>query len=95
MSCLDFFSRISLSSIIISLLIIIHCLSFFRVNFFHIFSDRSMELPPEHNSFRRLLAYRIAQRFGLTHAVSDQLNEVIESIFVSSVILPPDNMYDI
>jgi hypothetical protein len=35
-----------------------------------------MELPPEHNSFRRLLAYRIAQRFGLTHAVSDQLNEV-------------------
>ena len=36
-----------------------------------------MELPPEHNSFRRLLAYRIAQRFGLTHAVSDQINEVI------------------
>jgi hypothetical protein len=35
-----------------------------------------MELPPEHNSFRRLLAYRIAHRFGLTHGVSDQLNEV-------------------
>jgi hypothetical protein len=34
-----------------------------------------MELPPVHNSFRRLLAYRIAQRFGLTHAVSDTLNE--------------------
>ena len=36
-----------------------------------------MELPPEHNSFRRLLAYRLAQRFGLTHAVSDQINEVL------------------
>jgi hypothetical protein len=41
-----------------------------------------MELPPEHNSFRRLLAYRIAHRFGLTHGVSDQLNEV-RSLLVS------------
>lgn len=38
-----------------------------------------MELPPEHNSFRRLLTYRIAQRFGLTHAaVSDPSNEVTD-----------------
>lgn len=47
-----------------------------------------MELPPEHNSFRRLLAYRIAQRFGLTHAVSDQINEVkCDAISLSGPII--------
>ena len=30
-------------------------------------TDRVMEIPPTNNSFRRLLTYRVAQRFGLTH----------------------------
>lgn len=35
-----------------------------------------MEIPPGLNSFRRLVTYRIAQRFGLQHAASDGTNEV-------------------
>lgn len=38
--------------------------------------ERTMEIPPGYNSFRRLLAYRIGQRFGLSHTTSDQLSEV-------------------
>lgn len=30
-----------------------------------------MEIPPVYNSFRRLLAYRIAQRFRIGHETSD------------------------
>jgi hypothetical protein len=37
----------------------------------------SMEIPPGLNGFRRLLAYRIAQRFGLVHSTSDTYGEVI------------------
>ncbi len=39
-------------------------------------SERSMEIPPVYNSFRRLLAYRVGQRFGLSHGQSDTCNEV-------------------
>jgi hypothetical protein len=36
-----------------------------------------MDIPPVFNSFRRLLAYRVGQRFGLQHMQSDYANEVI------------------
>jgi hypothetical protein len=35
-----------------------------------------MEIPAGYNSFRRMLSYRIGDRFGLSHTTSDQLNEV-------------------
>jgi hypothetical protein len=38
------------------------------------FSERSLELPSGLNSFRRLLAYRLGQRFSLTHIISDVIN---------------------
>jgi hypothetical protein len=34
-------------------------------------TDRVMEIPPMTNSYRRLLTYRVAQRFGLTHAAAE------------------------
>ena len=40
------------------------------------YSETTMEIPPGNNSFRRLLTYRVGQRFGLSHATSDQLTEV-------------------
>mmetsp|Transcript_92955 Transcript_92955/g.182140 ORF Transcript_92955/g.182140 Transcript_92955/m.182140 type:complete len:553 (+) Transcript_92955:64-1722(+) len=46
-------------------------------------SENTMEIPPGYNSFRRLLSYRIGQRFGLTHSTGDQLSEIGErSIFL-------------
>lgn len=38
-------------------------------------NERVMEIPVIHNSFKRLITYRVAQRFGLTHAHSEQVNE--------------------
>ena len=38
-------------------------------------NDSAKEIPPVHNSFRRLIAYRVGQRFGLQHATSDIINE--------------------
>ena len=38
-------------------------------------NERVMEIPVIHNSFKRLITYRVAQRFGLTHAHSEQMNE--------------------
>lgn len=43
-------------------------------------NERSMEVPQGLNSFRRLLAYRLAARFGLMHISSEQLNENGERI---------------
>ena len=42
-------------------------------------NERVMEIPVIHNSFKRLITYRVAQRFGLTHAHSEQVNEQGES----------------
>lgn len=38
-------------------------------------SKEYMDIPPGYNSFRRLLAYRVGQRFKLNHTTSDQLSE--------------------
>jgi hypothetical protein len=43
---------------------------------FENFSERSMELQQGLNSFRRLLAYRIGQRFGLVHTTADGAYDV-------------------
>eukprot|EP00597_Dinobryon_sp_UTEXLB2267_P009008 CAMPEP_0170085436 /NCGR_PEP_ID=MMETSP0019_2-20121128/20311_1 /TAXON_ID=98059 /ORGANISM="Dinobryon sp., Strain UTEXLB2267" /LENGTH=754 /DNA_ID=CAMNT_0010301879 /DNA_START=9 /DNA_END=2273 /DNA_ORIENTATION=+ len=34
-------------------------------------NERSMDFQPGYNSFRRLLAYRVGQRFGLSHSTAD------------------------
>jgi hypothetical protein len=39
-------------------------------------NETSMEIPSGLNSFRRLLAYRLSQRFGLTHVTADTYTEV-------------------
>ena len=44
--------------------------------------DTSMEIPAGLNGFRRLLAYRIAQRFGLTHSTSDTMGENGERVII-------------
>jgi hypothetical protein len=38
--------------------------------------ELSMAIPPGLNGFHRLLAYRLAQRFGLVHSISDVYGEV-------------------
>jgi hypothetical protein len=43
-------------------------------------SQHSMELSRMNNSFRRLLAYKIAQRFGLEHSMSETRNERGETL---------------
>lgn len=39
--------------------------------------ERAMEIPPMVTSYRRMIAYRVAQRFNLTHLQSDYANEVL------------------
>ena len=48
-------------------------------------NERVMEIPVIHNSFKRLITYRVAQRFGLTHAHSEQMNEQGESKLLSNL----------
>lgn len=50
-------------------------------------TEVSMEIPPGLNGFRRLLAYRIAQRFGLIHSTGDNYGEVSVNIERHSVVL--------
>jgi hypothetical protein len=38
-------------------------------------NEKTLEIPPLHNSFKRLITYRIAQRFLLFHTNSDNMNE--------------------
>lgn len=40
-------------------------------------SEKHLELPPGLNSFRRLVAYRLAQRFGLTTVTAELPAEVV------------------
>jgi hypothetical protein len=54
-----------------------------------IFSDRVMEMAPIYNSFRRLLTYRLAQRFRLQHAISDQINEVPRQFPYNDLLCSP------
>ena len=39
-------------------------------------SEKSMDLPTGLNGFRRLLSYRVAQRFNLNHVTADVYGEV-------------------
>lgn len=51
------------------------------------FREYSMEIPPAYNSFRRLLFYRIGDRFGLDHSTSNKIGGV--SLINSEVQFPP------
>lgn len=56
-------------------------------------SDESLEFPPRHfNSYRRLLAYRIGQRFRLNHATINDVRTIIIIIFIlfSSLFFQPN-----
>eukprot|EP01035_Chromulina_nebulosa_P040953 gene40953-55349_t len=58
-------------------------------------NEKLLEFPPVHNSFRRLLAYRVGQRFGLSHSTTDSNFENGEksiTLFKTPTSAPPKTL---